>query len=81
MEVVTKIAEGGRVVVPSAFRKTLGLEPGDTVIMMLDDDEVRLLTPARAIQRAQDIVCSYIPEGRSLVDELISERREEALRE
>ena len=81
MEVMTKIAEGGRVVVPSAFRRALGLEPGDAVIMMLDDDEVRLLTPERAIRRAQEIVCSYIPEGRSLVDELISERREEALRE
>ena len=50
MEVVTKIAEGGRVVVPSAFRRALGIEPGDPVIMMLDDDEVRLLTPDRAIQ-------------------------------
>jgi AbrB family looped-hinge helix DNA binding protein len=81
MEVVTKIAEGGRVVVPSAFRRALGLEPGDTVIMMLDDDEVRLLTPDRAIRRAQEIVRSYVPEGRSLVDELIRERREETLRE
>jgi AbrB family looped-hinge helix DNA binding protein len=81
MEVVTKLADGGRVVVPSAFRRTLGLKPGDTVIMVLDDDEVRMLTPDRAIRKAQEIVRRYIPEGRSLVDELISERREEALRE
>ena len=80
MEVVTKISEGGRVVVPVAFRKALGLKPGDPVIVVLDDEEVRLLTPRRAIRRAQEIVRRYVPEGQSLVDELIEERREEALR-
>ena len=66
--------------VPSAFRKALGLKPGDPVIVVLDDEEVRLLTPRRAIRRAQEIVRKYVPEGQSLVDELIEERREEALR-
>ena len=80
MEVMTKISEGGRVVVPAAFRKALGLKPGDPVIVVLDDEEVRLLTPRRAIRRAQEIVRKYVPEGQSLVDELIEERREEALR-
>ena len=80
MEVLTKISEGGRVVVPAAFRKALGLKPGDPVIVVLDDEEVRLLTPRRAIRRAQEIVRKYVPEGQSLVDELIEERREEALR-
>ena len=80
MAVVTRISEDGSVVVPSAFRKALGLKPGDPVFFVLDDDEVRLLTLRRAIRRAQEIVRQYVPKGRSLVDELIEERRGEALR-
>jgi hypothetical protein len=34
-----------------------------------------------AILRAQAIVRQYLPEGRSLVDELIAERRAEAARD
>ena len=80
MAVVTRISEDGSVVVPSAFRKALGLKPGAPVFLVLDDDEVRLLTLRRAIRRAQEIVREYVPKGRSLVDELIEERRGEALR-
>ena len=36
---------------------------------------------AKAIKRAQEIVARYVPEGRSLADELIAERRAEAARE
>ena len=81
MEITTTLAAGGRVVVPSLFRKALGLRPGDAVIMVLEDEEVRLLTPSRAIRRAQEIVRHYVGEGRSLSDELIEERRRETLGE
>ena len=80
METMTRVSEGGRIVVPSAFRKALGLKTGDPVIVVLDDEEVRLLTPRRAIRRAQEIVRRHVPEGESLVDELIEERREEVRR-
>lgn len=76
-----KLADGGRVVIPAEYRKALGLRTGDTVIMQLDDGEVRLFTLDRAIRRAQELVRQYIPEGRSLSDELIAERRAEAVRE
>ncbi len=36
---------------------------------------------AKAIRRAQEILAKYVPEGRSLADELIAERRAEAARE
>ena len=76
-----KLAEGGRVVIPAEYRKVLGLRPGDTVIMQLDDGEVRLFTLDRAIRRAQELVRQYIPEDRSLSEELIAERRAGAARE
>ena len=77
----TKIGEGGRVVVPAKYRKALDLKPGDDVILVLENGEVRITTLPRVIQRAQEMVRRYNPEGRSLVDELIQERRDEANRE
>ncbi len=51
------------------------------VILVLEGEEVHLFTPRQAIKRAQDMVRRYVPEGVSLVDELIAERRAEAARE
>jgi AbrB family looped-hinge helix DNA binding protein len=78
-EVRTKIGQGGRVVVPAEYRKKLGLKPGDDVIVVLEEGEVRLLTPARAVQRAQAMVRRYIPAERRLTEELLRERREETV--
>ena len=38
----------------------------------------RLISPRLAIKRAQALVRAYVPEGVSLVDDLIAERRREA---
>lgn len=80
-EVRTKLAEGGRIVIPAEYRKALGLKVGDEVILRLAEGELRVLTPRQAILRAQQLVRRYVPEGHSLVDELIAERRAEAGRE
>ncbi|KAF3889122.1 MULTISPECIES: AbrB/MazE/SpoVT family DNA-binding domain-containing protein [Nostocales] len=74
----TKISEGGRIVIPSEYRKQLGLEVGDEVTIALVNGEVRIFTLEQAIKRAQEIVRRYVPEGRSLSDELIAERRQES---
>jgi AbrB family looped-hinge helix DNA binding protein len=79
--VSAKIAEGGRVVIPAEYRRKLGLEPGDEVIIRLEDGELRILTRAEAVKRAQSLVKRHVKKGRSLVDELSGERREEAERE
>jgi len=79
-EIRTKLGEGGRLVIPAQYRKALGLKPGDDVVLVLQDGEIRLLTPQQAVQRALALVRRYIPEGRSLSEELLQERREEAAR-
>ena len=79
-EIKAKVGEGGRIVIPAEYRKVLGLKPGDEVVLVLRDGEVRVLTPQRAIQRAQALVRHYIPEGKSLAEELLKERREEEAR-
>ncbi len=80
-EFKTKMGQSGRVVIPGEYRRRLGLRSGDEIIMHLDDEGLHLYTPAQAVARAQALVRRYVPEGRSLSDELISERREEAARE
>jgi AbrB family looped-hinge helix DNA binding protein len=80
-EIRTKLGQSGRVVIPTQYRQKLGLKSGDEIIMHLDDEGLHLYTPAQAVARAQALVRRYIPAERSLSEELISERREEAVRE
>lgn len=77
----TTMGEGGRVVIPAEFRKSMGIKPGDEIIVSLEDGEVRISTLAQVIKRAQELVRMYVPDDVSLVDELIEERRREAARE
>ncbi len=75
------IGEGGRVVIPAPYRQALNLNEGDEVILQLAAGELRLLTPREALRRAQELISRYVPAGRSLAEELIEERRQEARRE
>jgi len=79
--VESNLGQGGRVVILTEYRRKTSLEAGNEVIMHLDEDGLHLYTPAQAMARAQALVRRYIPEGRSLSDELVSKRREEATRE
>jgi AbrB family looped-hinge helix DNA binding protein len=76
-----RVNENGRVVIPASFRKALGINPGDEVILRIEDDELRITTMKRRIERAQRLVRKYVKPGVSLVDELIAERREAAKNE
>ncbi len=76
-----KIGRGGRIVIPAAYRRALGLEEGDEVTLRLDQDEVRIVSQPADLRRAQALIARYVPPDVRLVDELIAERRREAARE
>lgn len=76
-----RVNQNGRVVIPASFRKALGISPGDEVVLRLEDDELRITTLKRRVERAQRRIRRYIKPGRSLANELIAERREAAKRE
>ncbi len=80
-DVYSKIAEGGRVVIPADYRRALGLKVGDEVILRIADGEVHILTRGQAVKRAQALVRSHVPKRKSLVRELIRGRRGEAAHE
>lgn len=71
----TKLGKGGRIVIPAEYRQALNLHVGDDVILRLKDSEIHLFTPDQALQQAQALVRQYVPPGRLLSEELITERR------
>jgi antitoxin PrlF len=73
-----KVGSKGRFVIPAEYRKALGVEEGDELLVRFVDGEVRIGMPSSAIKRAQEMVRRYVPKGHSLVDELLGERRSEA---
>ena len=76
-----RVNENGRVVIPAAYRKALGIQVGDEVILRMEDHELRITTMKHRIERAQRRVRKYVKPGVSLADELIAERREATKRE
>ncbi len=74
-QIKIKLGEGGQIVIPPEFLQILGLEVGDMVILRLENGEMRIFTPQKAISKAQELLSEYLPDERSLSDELIAERR------
>jgi bifunctional DNA-binding transcriptional regulator/antitoxin component of YhaV-PrlF toxin-antitoxin module len=74
----SKVQDGGRLVVPVELRRELGLQTGTDVILDVVDGALRVRTMEQVIKDVQARVRKYVPEGVSLVDELIADRRAEA---
>lgn len=80
--ITTRIANGGRVVIPAEYRRILGLNEGDEVTLTLVDGEVRLIPRLQSLRRAQAIVARYAAgDDGNWADELIAERQAEAARD
>jgi AbrB family looped-hinge helix DNA binding protein len=73
-----RVNENGRVVIPASFRKALGINAGDEIILRIEDDELRITTLKQRIERAQRLVRKHVKPRTSLVAELITERRKAA---
>lgn len=76
-----QLGAGGRIVIPADMRAAMGVSEGDTLLARVVDGEFRLLSREAAIRKVQALVRRHVPEGISLVDELIADRRAEARRE
>lgn len=75
-----RIGPQGRVVLPVHFRRALGLEVGDPLVVSIEDG--RLVLAPRAASRAS-LIARFPASAAapSAVDELLEERRAEARRE
>ena len=80
-QVKTRVDRQGRIMLPAEMRRRLGIEPGDTLVIDVGDDVVKLLTRRQALDRARRYLKRFVPDGVSLADELIADRRAEVERE
>lgn len=74
----------GRLVLPAAVRKTLGLREGDRLVIRLREDGVIELVGVReVVQGSKGLLGRLYPalKGKSLAQGLIEDRRKEALQE
>jgi AbrB family looped-hinge helix DNA binding protein len=73
----TKLASNGRVVIPIEVREALGLTAGEEFEVLVEKSEIRLIPRSSIVEYVMDHLQSSVGD-RSLVDELIDERRREA---
>ncbi len=79
-EVRTRVGEQGRIVLPAKYRRSLELQPGDEIVIRLEDDELRITAAHQAVARAKRLVRQYAGKRKSLSERLIQQRRAEAKR-
>ena len=76
-----KIGSGYRTVLPPLARERFGLAEGDELIAEVDEFGIHLYSLEQASRRSAALLAPYIDPGRSLSEELLRDRREEAKRE
>lgn len=75
---LVQIAENGRMNLPVDVRRALGLNGAGRVILTQDENGVMLTTADHALKRIRALAAPFKPQGRSVVDDLLADRREEA---
>jgi AbrB family looped-hinge helix DNA binding protein len=76
-----KIGAQGRIVIPLEARELAGWGAGDELMVCRSESGLELMTCDQFIKQIQDHFALKFDSQRSLVDELIAERRAEAQRE
>lgn len=75
------IGPDGEVRLPKGVLDAAGTGSGGYLLARFDDDEIKLVTPEATTRKIRALVRKHIPEGVSLADEMIEERRREFERE
>ncbi|WP_374414097.1 AbrB/MazE/SpoVT family DNA-binding domain-containing protein [Novosphingobium colocasiae] len=71
-----KLGTGGRLRIPAAFRRALGLNEGDSVLFRIVDGELHVRPVREVFGRVQARLRAYLSSETSLSGELITERRQ-----
>lgn len=77
-----KMIKGGKIVIPAGLRRELGFKDGDTLVVERVGNGAVLKTYEQVVREVQAEFKTMLGDSsRSMVDELIAERRAEAARE
>lgn len=74
----TKVGEGGRLIIPAAYRKALNIHIGDELIIRLQDGEIRLFRQAEAIGRIRAAAKKMTKKGVNQTDAFIAFRKQDS---
>jgi len=74
MDATLVLGKQGRLVIPAEVRTALGLAAGDRLHLSLSGGRLVLERPEDAVQELRGLGAG-VPAARSLVDELLAERR------
>ena len=75
------VGADGRLSIPVELRRAMMLDGASSVTARVVDGELRVLAPACAIRKLQNMIAQADKGSGSVVDELVEERRAEAKRE
>lgn len=78
---IVRVDQQGRLLVPKELRDAVDMRPGGNVTVLVENGELRVITPTGLRHRLRELKEEYNPTGRPLVDEFIAEKRAEAERE
>lgn len=76
-----KLDKLGRLLIPAAVRRKMGITSNSRLILRLRNDRLELVNNATAVNKAQQLVRKHVDVKANLADELISSRRREARHE
>lgn len=74
MDAMVVLGKQGRVVIPAEVRSALGLAPGDRLLLHVAGQQLVLVRQQDAVVELRRLASS-VPKERSLVNELLAERR------
>jgi bifunctional DNA-binding transcriptional regulator/antitoxin component of YhaV-PrlF toxin-antitoxin module len=77
-----RVEKSGRILLPVAIRRRLGLKDGESHLLLnVDETPVGVTTRAQGLARAQAILSKYGSASERWSEELLAERRDEQRRE
>lgn len=76
-----RVDSSRRVALPASICRAFNIDAGDELTLKCDEHGLHFITIDQAIREFQEYCSSAIVPGRSVVDELIAERREAARHE
>ena len=78
----TRLEKSGRILIPAAVRRQLGLSAGSQVLVKVEESgTLQVTSRAQALAKVREEIRKYIPAGQDLAGELIRDRRAETERE
>jgi AbrB family looped-hinge helix DNA binding protein len=78
----TRLEKSGRILIPAAVRRQLGLSAGSQVLVKVEaSGALQVTSRSQALTKVREEIRKYIPVGQDLAEELIRDRRAEVERE